>query len=110
MTSMRDFLAIYIVHDRESRQTGRTTALLEAAKKIDAFFIVESVMKKRSIDYKKTVTFYDITSLRGSRDPIIIDHYTLNIIFDNLFRYINNLEEKLENIKDILNKEFINKE
>ncbi len=81
-----EFMRFYVMMENLVRQTGRTTALAEACKKIDGIFLATSVDQanwyKRKFNVNSTVP--TSKELIGTRKPIILDHYLLYCIFKDV--------------------------
>lgn len=90
------------------RGSGRTTSDRKLAKKIKAKFIVPHVLNSRE---KNDVSLNSLDKLRGSRDPIIVDHYTWEILMAEMIREYKTVvsqlsitSQKIQEIEKILRK------
>lgn len=82
---------IVIANENLCRQTGRTTALIEACRKINGVFIchseeMASILRRRYPDVEIVSASY--RRLIGNTKPIIIDHLLLYQIF-SIFSEVN---------------------
>jgi len=81
--SLNALIDIYVLNEKLTRQTGKTTALIEACKKIGGIFVVYSHAHAQSLKQKYPdvhITTPSIFRLRGKYRPIIFDHYLLSLI------------------------------
>ena len=116
--SFRILADIFVTNEDLTRQTGKTTALVEACKKIDGIFVTHSYEEAQMLKRKYPdvhITCPRIIKLRGERRPIIFDHYLLSMILAN--KLVNTtihhqgtkyLEDQLKLIKAELANRYIN--
>lgn len=105
---------IYINNDTTTRQTGKTTALIEACKKIGGIFVTHSYEEGRSLKKKYpdvNITAPRLIKLLGETRPIIFDHYLLSLILTNkYYPSIDSLStELLDKILEDVKKELLNR-
>lgn len=112
--SLNALADIYILNEEFTRQTGKTTVLIEACKKIGGIFVAHSyaqaqILKRKYPDVH--ITTPSIMRLRGENRPIIFDHYLLSLILmekNNSF-VVNKATKQLEELLDRIKKELLDR-
>jgi len=109
--SLKLYADLYCINESRTRQTGKTTALIEACRKIGGIFVAYSsgqanILKEKYPDVD--ITYLSERILRGTIKPIVFDHFLLELLLRDISRIrIHNLttihlERKLEEIKEEL--------
>jgi len=93
------------------RQTGRTTALVEACLKIDGVYLTYCEDEKRRLKRKYPnldVRVCRATYLVGNTKPMIFDHYAIMMLLDDerkaKIRYVKEIDELKAEIKRLKKK------
>lgn len=96
-----------IMSGNMGRRIGKTTAIVEAAKKIGATIVCANKAHARMLkeDFKiETVVPYK--EIRGTKGPYLYDHFAMEFIAHEALREIEKLEKKVEKLKqDLLNEQ-----
>jgi len=85
-TGYKYLAEIYVANENLTRQTGKTTALIEACRKIGGIFVAHSSSQVNIL--KREYPDVDIISpslfkLKGKHKPLIFDHYLLSLILSD---------------------------
>lgn len=88
----------------EPRRMGTTTALVKAAKDIDAIVLAANIEHAKQINHQFDIVSKSIsTNLDGLCGPFILDHYATSELLMSAVRKIEQLENKIEELNAYLN-------
>ena len=88
---------------RKNRQVGHTTAMLNGAKSDKNILVVFSNnMQKNYIDLPKE-QFVNVRnlqqSLMGRKNPVVVDHYTMQVMHEETKKALNKKDETIEKLE-----------
>jgi len=102
---------IFIENDSIIRQKGKTTALIEACKKINGIFITYSYDQAKALKSQhKGVDIVSPSNLRliGNTKPMIFDHYLLRLMLTKGYVDLKSKSTvELEKVFDLVKKELL---
>lgn len=84
ITQIEDFINTVLIYENRDRGKGRTTELLNIAKKLKGVLITATRNQAdsfKSPDFQDVICFTDITRMLGENKPIILDNFTISEFF-----------------------------